>query len=57
MTSGRGLPLIEARSSEPRRAAALAWHEGRRVVLWLANLAASAVARRSREIGKRSKIT
>ena len=40
MTSGRGPPLIEARSSEPRRAAALAWREGLRVVLWLANLAA-----------------
>jgi hypothetical protein len=37
---GRGLPLLEARSSERRRAAALAWREGPRVVLWLANLTA-----------------
>ena len=40
LSRGRGLPLIEARSTEPRRAAALAWREGPRVVLWLANLTA-----------------
>jgi D-apionolactonase len=36
MRNGRGLPLLEARSSELRRAAALAWREA----LWLANLTA-----------------
>jgi hypothetical protein len=40
LSRGSELPLIEARSSEPRRAAALAWREGQRVVLWLANLTA-----------------
>jgi hypothetical protein len=40
LARGRGLPLVEAYSSEPRSAAALAWREGPRVVLWLANLTA-----------------
>jgi hypothetical protein len=40
LSRGRGLPLIEARASEPRRVAALAWREGARIVLWLANLTA-----------------
>jgi hypothetical protein len=40
LSRGRGLPLVEARSSDPRRAAALAWRDGPRVVLWLANLTA-----------------
>ncbi len=35
-----GRHLVETRSSEPRRMAALAWREGARVLLWLANLAA-----------------
>jgi hypothetical protein len=39
MTNGRQLPLLE-RCSEPRRVAAV----GRRVVLWLANRDAYAVA-------------
>ncbi len=37
---GRGRHLIETRSSEPRRIAALAWREGVGIVLWLANLTA-----------------
>jgi hypothetical protein len=40
LSRGRGLPLLEARSSEPRKVAALAWREGPRVVLWVANLTA-----------------
>jgi hypothetical protein len=40
LSPGRGLPLIEARSSQPRRVAALAWRDGLRVVLWLANITA-----------------
>jgi hypothetical protein len=44
LSRGRGLPLVEARSSEERRAAALAWREGPRVVLWLANLTAEPLA-------------
>jgi hypothetical protein len=38
LSSGRGLPLVEARSSEPHEVAALAWRDGSRLVLWLANL-------------------
>jgi hypothetical protein len=45
MTSDRGPPLLKARSSEPRRVAALVRREGRRVALWLASLDAYAVAR------------
>ena len=37
---GGGRHLIETRSSEPRRTAALAWREGAGVLLWLANLTA-----------------
>jgi hypothetical protein len=37
---GRRHTLVEARVSEPGRVAALAWREGGRVVLWLANLTA-----------------
>ena len=40
LSRGRGLPLIEASASEPGRVAALAWREGARIVLWLANLTA-----------------
>jgi hypothetical protein len=40
LSRGRGLPLIEARASEPHRLTALAWREGARAVLWLANLTA-----------------
>jgi hypothetical protein len=37
---GVGRHLIETQSSEPRRAAGLAWREDTRIVLWLANLTA-----------------
>ena len=37
---GGGHRLVETRSSEPRRAAGLAWREDARSVLWLANLTA-----------------
>jgi hypothetical protein len=40
LTRGGGHHLIETKSSEPRKAAALAWREDARVVLWLANLTA-----------------
>jgi D-apionolactonase len=40
LARGGGHHLIEAKSSEPRKAAALAWREGARSVLWLANLTA-----------------
>jgi D-apionolactonase len=40
LARGGGHSLIEAKSSEPRKAAALAWREGARSVLWLANLSA-----------------
>jgi hypothetical protein len=41
---GEGHPLVETKLSEPGRAAALAWREGARSVLWLANLAAEPLA-------------
>ncbi|HEY1886705.1 MAG TPA: hypothetical protein VGG86_11745 [Roseiarcus sp.] len=37
---GGGHHLVEAKSSESRRVAALAWREGARSVVWLANLTA-----------------
>jgi hypothetical protein len=37
---GDGHPLVETKLSEPRKAAALAWREDTRTVLWLANLTA-----------------
>jgi hypothetical protein len=40
LARGFGHHLIETKSSEPRKAAALAWREGVRSVLWLANLTA-----------------
>lgn len=40
LARGRGHQLVEAKSSEPRKTAALAWREGARTVLWLANLSA-----------------
>ena len=40
LANGGGRHLIETRSSEPRKATGLAWREGARVVLWLANLTA-----------------
>jgi hypothetical protein len=43
LARGGGHHLIEAKSSEPRKAAALAWREGARSVLWLANLTAEAL--------------
>ena len=38
LARGGGHHLIEAKSSEPGKAAALAWREGARSVLWVANL-------------------
>jgi hypothetical protein len=40
LARGRGLPLVEVQSSEPRRTSGLAWRDDKRVVLWLANLTA-----------------
>ena len=40
LTRGGGHHLIETKSSESRKAAALAWREDGRIVLWLANLTA-----------------
>jgi len=40
LARGFGHHLIETKSSEPRKTAALAWREGARSVLWLANLTA-----------------
>jgi D-apionolactonase len=37
---GGGHHLVEMKSSEPGKVAALAWREGARIVLWLANLTA-----------------
>jgi hypothetical protein len=37
---GGGHHLVEMKLSEPSKVAALAWREGARVVLWLANLTA-----------------
>jgi D-apionolactonase len=51
LSRGCGLPLIEAPCSEPRSAAALAWLEGPRVVLWLANLTAGPMTIRMTGIG------
>ena len=44
LVRGCGKRLIEVRTSSPGRAAALAWREGDRVVLWLANLTAKPLA-------------
>jgi hypothetical protein len=44
LVRGCGRRLIEVRISSPGRAAALAWREGGRVVLWLANLTAEPLA-------------
>jgi|SRR5271166_5128267 len=46
LSAGRGRRMIEAHSSEPGRLAALAWCDGERVVLWLANLTAEPLALR-----------
>ena len=40
LARGGGHHLVETKLSEPRKAAALAWREGARIVLWLANLTA-----------------
>lgn len=40
--------LVETKSSEPRKAAALAWREGARTMLWLANLTAEPLTIRLR---------
>jgi hypothetical protein len=40
LARGGGRHLIEAESSEPRKAGVLAWREGARSVLWLGNLTA-----------------
>ena len=40
LANGGGRHLIETRSSEPRKATGLAWREGARVVLWIANFTA-----------------
>ncbi len=40
LAQGRGRPLVEVRMSPAGGAAALAWRDGGRVVLWLANLTA-----------------
>ena len=40
LARGAGRHLVETQSSEPRRVAGLAWREGARSVLWLANLTA-----------------
>jgi hypothetical protein len=40
LARGGGHHLIEAKSSEPRKVATLAWREDTRLVLWLANLTA-----------------
>jgi hypothetical protein len=43
LTRGSGRPLIRVSVSQPGTVAALAWREGERQVLWLANLAAQPV--------------
>ena len=40
LARGAGCHLVETQPSEPRKAAGLAWREGTRIVLWLANLTA-----------------
>jgi D-apionolactonase len=40
LARGRGRRLVEARVSQPGSAAALAWSDGDRTILWLANLTA-----------------
>ena len=42
LANGGGRHLVETQSSEPGKVAALAWREGARIVLWLANLTARA---------------
>jgi D-apionolactonase len=46
LARGRGRRLIETRVSPAGRAAALAWRDGDRVVVWLANLTAEPLALR-----------
>ena len=50
LARGEGRNLIEARSSEPRKAAALAWREDAHIVLWLANLTAAPLMIRTRGV-------
>jgi hypothetical protein len=52
LARGGGRRLIEAKSSEPRKAAALAWREGARSVLWLANLTAEPLRIRFGEVNE-----
>ena len=52
LTRGRGRHLVETRLTEPRKMAALAWREGVRVVLWLANLASEPLTARMTGLGR-----
>ena len=51
LRSGCGKQLIDVRISSPGRAAAIAWREGGRVVLWLANLSAEPLPLRVAGLG------
>ncbi|SEF06682.1 hypothetical protein SAMN05519104_8249 [Rhizobiales bacterium GAS188] len=53
LARGCGRPLVEARVSQGSRVAALAWREGDRRVLWLANLTAEPLALRIAGLPKR----
>jgi hypothetical protein len=48
LARGEGRHLLQTQLSEPRKAAALAWREDTRVVLWLANLTAEPLTIRTR---------
>jgi D-apionolactonase len=52
LARGCGRPLVEVKVSHPRQAAALAWREGERTVLWLANLGAAPLALRIEGLGE-----
>jgi D-apionolactonase len=50
LARGEGRHLVEAHSSEPRKAVALAWREDGRIVLWFANLTAEPLMIRTRGV-------
>jgi hypothetical protein len=50
LARGRGRPLVEARVASGGSTAALAWREGERIVLWLANLTAETLNLRAERL-------
>jgi len=55
LARGRGHRLVEARVSQPGSAAALAWSDGDRTILWLANLTAEPLKVQIEGLGDRAR--